>query len=518
MIDISAVVKNRFDMFVSAVPYIPMPIRVIIRDGSIASYYSPSDSANPHAIVIGNNTHSMIDLKKPEDCSDAELEMFYNNTLSRYLGCYYAKQTQAEINYFKSFFDSNYKKRLFDILNMIRIRAQTSYVTFEEPMYQFYAPIETAIATQKAEYWWLYGIPNATDSAIDEGIYYEVTACTRISDIPEYVNRLAAMYPDADVDQGHLSEYRSPFPPSAFEEDADQIDDEEVGKQEAEEQDGSAGGIGYSPSGKASASKQKKQFIRKIAEKSGTPAEIINKRPRGLIDHWDSRFKIADKATVDANRVEAVKSVLGSVFVNIKDNKIVDTPTSILNPDSFTDFISGFGMVDYMQPGKLSRAPIRLDMVLDCSGSMECCIDDCRTLMLALWAYAKEGFITGYIYFCSAEGFSVRDWTQITEDELLSFDAYSGGEGIETCLGSMWQSMRDATIVCAFTDACLSENAWNKKDYIDKGVDIVGLYVGDESSRKGLEEYFHISVIQPTVEQVVESLVYQFKSLPMKFA
>lgn len=491
MVDTIKIVKSVLDEVIAS-GNVPRAVRANTISGPLCRYIRSKWFHD--RVQVGDLTQELIDnIEKPTEKQQTD---FVSNMARMTFGRYILQEDSKEYKEIKNKFETKYEKTIFDLVNYVRGFTQTKFVLDIKVFKTWWAAIESRPATKVVEQWFLNGVTSATDSEDLMDIFDRIQYIVSIKDTVPVVAELIKLLPYADTDSD-LDSYRDPF----------QDSDEEA------DSDGSSGdgesGIGYSaaPPDPAKESTRERKF-----KKSPTPSEVSGK---GMIDFFskglfDTKRRLTDK---DAGRVAEVQKIIEPIFEAKTLLLATKEPQPRLDRRSI-----GLAKIHksftFAEPATMSRGCVNMSIIFDCSGSMGSAVQDGRIFLHALNNMALKGYVKGYVYFSSGEGYMVKKFP-MDETEIANVSAFSGSEGIESVLREQVAMLKKSQLICCYTDACITDRKWSKEFYEAQGIAPVGLYVGGEGARTEMEKFFSKNHIQPTVEDLSYGLLDYIKATPM---
>lgn len=166
--------------------------------------------------------------------------------------------------------------------------------------------------------------------------------------------------------------------------------------------------------------------------------------------------------------------------------------------------------VKYIRREDFSRGQMFVDMVVDCSGSMNGPpMRNAKVLVAALSELAKKGVVKGRIIFSSGEGWMACN-LPMKPEHIERINAFSGSEGIKAALYDNTYKLRVADTVFVYTDAQITDSRFDQKELAFKKVEPMGLYVGSQEAEPEMRQYFNRYIIRDDIKELANAMVQRF--------
>ena len=170
----------------------------------------------------------------------------------------------------------------------------------------------------------------------------------------------------------------------------------------------------------------------------------------------------------------------------------------------------------YISNDPVGGKKLNINVIIDTSGSMSGnYIDDAVYILYVFNELARRGVVSGKIMLSANKASGMWDFP-MNNSMLQSIAAHNGGEGFKHTMAIRWAEMKAADFNIAITDGQLTDGYIDLTAFEAAGIYVTGMYVGRGMDKKnitrytgGLKEWFSHSIVRPSVEEGVYSIVDQ---------
>lgn len=148
-----------------------------------------------------------------------------------------------------------------------------------------------------------------------------------------------------------------------------------------------------------------------------------------------------------------------------------------------------------------------LVLLIDCSGSMMNIIPKMNVLVGIVNQLVISKKISGHIILSTSSGYQTIQLPMKDED-IDKIQAQPSGEGLNRTMENTVKILQSADYVFTLTDGELSDEPINRKAFKIKGINPIGLYIGE---RKPLHLWFDKYVNRKTIEALIDELIRTIK-------
>ena len=213
------------------------------------------------------------------------------------------------------------------------------------------------------------------------------------------------------------------------------------------------------------------------------------------------------RATVNKEEATKARRILERMLTGQSRNVLSDSPSKRISMRHMAR-----GEIKFNKREDFSRGSMNIDMVVDCSGSMNGKpIDSARSLISALSDLAAKGLLAGRVIFSSGEGWMACP-LPMKQEKIELICAFSNSEGIQRALTDNVRRLRTADAVFVYTDAQITDRSFDKSELRARKVEPMGLYVGPESAEHEMRGYFDRYLIRENLEELCLGMVQRFIS------
>ncbi|RFC47417.1 MAG: hypothetical protein DVB23_001125 [Verrucomicrobia bacterium] len=246
------------------------------------------------------------------------------------------------------------------------------------------------------------------------------------------------------------------------------------------------------------------------------PAEVSGgnsaPQPRGEpkpipenLNHWDERAR-AVLWRPDCNRGQ-FRPDLGLRFEARLAKALPDGVTKCKTLTatkrlSLRDHVRGSARV-YRAKRAVPEGVPNVALVVDCSGSMWHEPHVAGLTLLQIFNHLhRSRKIFGQVHLTFGTG-SASLPLPFDDDLLFSLDCDGPCEGIEACFETNRAELREADVICVYTDGNILDTPFDRKKWRRQGIETYGLYVGQSSKVEALKSWFDYAIVRPTIEQLI---------------
>lgn len=180
----------------------------------------------------------------------------------------------------------------------------------------------------------------------------------------------------------------------------------------------------------------------------------------------------------------------------------------------------GDATTPFLEQKRQGRAKRKIEMVLDCSGSMGSANDDPmgygRELVAALSDLSRSGLVKGGVMLTAVVSGKAQ-WEHFTlpmrREDICRMQGFASAEGIAHALESNVGRLRQAHRVFLYSDGCITDRQPNKQFLRTQGVEVIGLYCGEPEAAEDLAAHVKRSIIRKTPEDLALAMLKELKGI-----
>lgn len=149
-----------------------------------------------------------------------------------------------------------------------------------------------------------------------------------------------------------------------------------------------------------------------------------------------------------------------------------------------------------------------ITLVYDCSGSMWQVMQEAKLVAALTNALAKKGLVEGYLILSGTRGYHTIKFPT-SESDIDAIGANGGGEGLQKTFEQTLPLLQKSDLVFCITDGELSDEPIDQRMLRSRGIDVVGMYVGEQ--RVNLGRWFSKSIWRKNITSLIDEVVRKIK-------
>lgn len=189
--------------------------------------------------------------------------------------------------------------------------------------------------------------------------------------------------------------------------------------------------------------------------------------------------------------------------------------TNTENPDKYLDMsalLKGDTHI-YKKRVKTKEIRERVELLVDLSGSMsEKPSQGAREFLRIMSNLCALNSRLNVSVTLTHGGGYFRYKMPLSDTEIKKVEGFSGSEGIRFAIDSLEKELRGATKVYVYTDGNLTDGDVSKALMREKGLKVVGLYVGEDSASADMLQWFSAYINASSTKQLISKILASFLS------
>lgn len=275
--------------------------------------------------------------------------------------------------------------------------------------------------------------------------------------------------------------------------------------------------LGENP-GQAAAFDADTEDLNEETKKPSTSLDRGEKDSKTSRDGGTGHLLNSSRAELNEARIKKLTQSLRKAFVGPARSRDTDDPGNALALHNLLP--GGDATTPFLEQKRQGRAKRKIEMVLDCSGSMGSANDDPmgygRELVAALSDLSRSGLVKGGVMLTAVVSGKAQ-WEHFTlpmrREDICRMQGFASAEGIAHALESNVGRLRQAHRVFLYSDGCITDRQPNKQFLRTQGVEVIGLYCGEPEAAEDLAAHVKRSIIRKTPEDLALAMLKELKGI-----
>ena len=172
------------------------------------------------------------------------------------------------------------------------------------------------------------------------------------------------------------------------------------------------------------------------------------------------------------------------------------------------------GVPDYSRKSRKGLSCKKVNLFVDCSGSMEGVpIENARLIIAMFNNLAASGIIECNVILSSSHAKHFNPMKlPVSPKQVGCFARCDGLEHLENCFRANLNLMKSSDVNFVITDGYITDGDVDKGFYSSRGIFTIGLYCNQSSEGNDLKRWFNLGITRPTIEELVTQMVLKIKS------
>jgi hypothetical protein len=289
--------------------------------------------------------------------------------------------------------------------------------------------------------------------------------------------------------------------------------EKEGGRESGEGKNGEEpGGHGFSEGGGV-AGKMADEMV-----KSGYDGPSMKESTANSHDLRSMMSNIMDSSKYDKKRVfnleyKRALDRIKKIFVHDKKHKVPSaSPTKRISPRKLAMRTVVPSIPIFKRNGKPKPVLKTVNLVCDMSGSMSGYHERAMMQIVGIFSdLAKSGHVKGKVVLSLPSGSMIFD-LPLKEETILGLRTTFGTEGYAKTLMTSAPFLKKADFNFCITDGCITDRPIDTRALKAKGVETIGLYVGDESYQESLLQWFNKQIVRRTLDELVNEMIVRLRN------
>lgn len=239
---------------------------------------------------------------------------------------------------------------------------------------------------------------------------------------------------------------------------------------------------------------------------------------RSSRDGGTGRLLSSRKAQLDELRIKKLTSALRKAFVGPARSRDTDEPTPGLALHNLLP--GGDATMPFVELKRRGRAKRTVALIADCSSSMGSQGTDpmgyARELVAALSDLARAGLVKGTVLLTAVirgQAIWERFTLPMSREEISRMQGFAEAEGIAHALEANIPVLCKAHRAFLYSDGAICDRQPDQEMLRRNGVEVIGLYCGQEAHASALKKHVKRTIIRQTPEELAWAMLKELKGM-----